>query len=140
MNKRFIEELIPKAIELIDKNDKMKVDGGIPNEFNAYISSLGTSLSQAGLRQSIIFYSMPKENKEQNIKGHGANHNREEIIKVAEKLLQQKGIIPENINILEYVNSKSLEELVNFKPKLIDTIIAIKMAIRSFKMIKSSER
>jgi len=117
MNKKYIEEKIPEAIELIKNNNKIyfKDKDAVPNEFVGYISSFAVAVTQSGPIQAITFY---------QDKG-SAKYHREEMLKVIKQLMGVKG------DFIEYIKNNP-----DKKSKLIDSAIAFKMALRVFNLKK----
>ncbi len=120
MNKRYIENKIPEAIELIRKNAKVyfEKEDAVPNEFMGYISSFAVSVTLSGPVQAITFY---------QDKG-SAKFHREEMIRVIKELMEVEGDFENFINYMKENPSK--------KAKLLDSAITFKMALRVFALKK----
>lgn len=116
MNKRYIEASIPKAIKLIQANNKIYNAElkQVPNEFVGYINSFSVSVTLSGSIQAIIFY---------NDKG-SAKFHREEMLKVIATLMGVN-------DLMEHLKANPLD-----KEKLLDSAIAFKMALRVFELRK----
>jgi CRISPR-associated protein Cmr5 len=112
MNKR-IEDYIPKAIAALE-NQKIVKNGSVPKEFNGYISSFGASVRQAGLLATILFYDNANSN---------AQEDRTKVIRALEQ------ITSESLN----KNTKTTPAL---RANVEDAAIALKLALRTFKLIK----
>jgi len=112
MNKR-IEDYIPKAIATLEKQEIAK-NGSVPKEFNGYISSFGASVRQAGLLATILFYDNVNSN---------AQEDRTKVIRA-----------------LEQITGNTLNKTTKATPALRanveDAAIALKLALRTFKLIK----
>ncbi len=117
MNKKYIEQSIPKAIKYIEENKNIynENENAVPNEFMGYVSSFAVAVTLAGPIQAVTFY-------EDN--NHSARFPREEMISVIKKLMEVEDLI-------EHLKNNPLE-----KSKLIDSAIAFKMALRVFKLKK----
>lgn len=131
MNKNNIEELIPLAIECIKKSDIYdKENDTISKEFNGYISNLGASIVQSGLKNAIVFF----EDEESN-----TNEDRYKIPKlVLDVLKNSKKELKDNDEaeynkLSEYVN-KNNKNLDIIKEDILNALIALKHGIRIFKL------
>lgn len=112
MNKR-IEDYIPKAITALEEF-KIAVNGCVPKEFNGYISSFGASVRQAGLLATILFYDNANSNSQED---------RTKVIRALEK------ITGDTLN-------KTTKNTPALRAKVEDAAIALKLALRTFKLIK----
>lgn len=112
MNKR-IERYIPKAIAALEKHNIVD-NNTAPKEFNGYISSFGASVRQAGLLATILFYDNANSN---------AQEDRTKVIRALEE------ITGEPLN----KNTKTTPAL---RANVEDAAIALKLALRTFKLIK----
>lgn len=114
MNKRYIDNLLPQAIEAIINNNKIydNTTYSAHNEFISYISGFAIAVSQSGIRQAILFYS----------KKGSAKFDRSAMIDVLGELM--------NENLIQKAeNNATLPH--EFKQKLLDTSVAFKMALRT---------
>ncbi len=123
--KRRIEKYIPKAISIIEEV-KIANNNEVKNEFHGYFSSLGASIIQSGIVPAMAFFS--NENSR-------ASKERAKILKAIYKL-----IVPDTENnidakaLLYYsIEHKNDEDLA---PKIIDASIALKLAVRTYKLVK----
>ena len=112
MNKR-IEGYIPSAINALEEL-KIVTNGSVPKEFNGYISSFGASVRQAGLLATILFYDNANSNSQED---------RTKVIRALEK------ITGDSLN----KNTKTTPLL---RAKVEDAAIALKLALRTFKLTK----
>ena len=132
MNKRLIEELIPIAIDALKTPEIKIVDNNtISNVYKGYIASFGTSVVQAGLRQSVAFFS---------VKGAATQEEegRLKIMNLICKVLRQAGKIDVSVKTLgEYVNDAETDQS-KAKGYILDAAVACKMAIRSYKIVKKN--
>jgi len=126
MNKK-VNELIPKALDAIT-NSRMAVNGKFEKEYKGYIASMGASIIQSGLIATLAFYS-----------------------NVSEKTVKRKNVLDaillliapnDQKDLLKYVLSKvkpnnaaalNSDELKKFEIKISDALIALKLALRTFK-------
>ncbi|MEA1879089.1 MAG: hypothetical protein U9N11_00370 [Campylobacterota bacterium] len=116
MNKRYIEESIPKAIKLIKDNQKIYNEtlNQVPNEFMGYVSSFAVAVTMSGAVQAVVFY---------NDNG-SATFPRKEMLNVIANLMDIE-------NLEDHLKEYPLD-----KEKLLDSAIAFKMALRVFELKK----
>jgi CRISPR-associated protein Cmr5 len=122
MNKR-IEKWIPSAIKAIEKSGIVKADGTIPKEYNGYISSFGAAVMQSGLKAAIAF----NENTES-----GSVYGKSPLMRAILEIMN--GEPPaEGATLLAYVLSN---DTIETKSAVLDATIALKLAIRTFKLVE----
>lgn len=136
MDKRRVEELTPKAIELIKdptinllKKDKNENEYKIAKECKGYISSFGASIIQSGMIPTIAFF----ENEEGQAKSE-----RKELMKVILYMIEENYKIEEKkkeTTLLDYIleKKKNDEDLIEIEEEIINAAIALKLALRTFK-------
>ncbi len=129
MNRRFIDMMIPEAIKSIEKH-KIATDGAVPSAFNGYISSFATSVVQAGIRQSVIFFC------DENAK---TKESRTSIMMVLQDILQTGKKMPDEESLVNYVNTAGTDKLHQFKLDILDAAVACKMALRTFKKVETKK-
>jgi len=124
--KKRIEQYLPDAIEIIEKVKIADQNGNVNNKFNGYFSSFGAAIVLSGIKSALAFYSNKKTAKER-VKILQAiymlivpGHNREEI--PAEKALLEY-----------YIDNENNDPLL--KQKILDAAIALKLAVRTYKLI-----
>jgi len=119
MSKKRVEKYIPKSLQVLDATFK---DGEIPSAYNGYISSFGASVMQSGLKPTLALF----ENKNADTK-----ENKEYLTKIILKILDDT---TEESSLLRYVlQSKKDEQYI--KEQILDISIAIKLSIRTFKLV-----
>lgn len=120
MSKKRVEEYIPIALEVLDKEFS---DGKVPKEYNGYISAFGAGIIQSGLKPTVAIY----ENEQASTKSEKYKLTRI-ILKIIDKNSQET-------SLLRYIiNSNQNEKLL--KEKIKDAAIAVKLAIRTFELTK----
>ncbi|MBD3793974.1 MAG: hypothetical protein IE889_07440 [Campylobacterales bacterium] len=112
MNKR-IESFIPKALEAIESLGISK-SGRVPKEYNGYIASFGASVRQAGLLATILFYDNANSN---------AQEDRTKVIRALEAITGDK-------------LDKNTKNTPALRTKVEDAAIALKLALRTYKLVK----
>lgn len=129
MNKRRVDELIPKIIDYINDNNKIKNSGNkIPREFNSYISNFGASIVQSGLVATVAFFSSENAN---------SNRDRKLLMSLILNIIKEKEKKDENGTLLNYIiNNKEKIDLI--KEEIIDIAVATKLAIRVFEFTEES--
>ena len=110
MRKR-IEAYIPKALEAIETLSISNKDGEVAKQFNGYISSFGASIRQAGLLATSLFCGE---------KGR-AEEERQKVVQAIEEIIGKS--IQQNI------------EDKNLKSEVEDAAVALKLAIRTYKLV-----
>ncbi len=128
---KHIQKIIPVAIEaaqekMVNKNNK------INKEFNGYISSFGASIISAGILPTIVFF---------NQKGDSSS-DRTSIIPAIETILKSQGYIQKDEQLLKRIkelvkNSNQKHQLDFLTEKIMDAVIALKLAIRTFEKTKN---
>ena len=114
MNKKYIDNLLPQAIETIKNNARIydNTNHSAHNEFIGYISGFAIAVSQSGVRQAILFYS----------KQGSAKYDRRAMLEVLGELM--------NDNLVQKAESNTTLSH-EFKQNLLDTSVAFKMALRT---------
>ena len=138
--KEKINELIPKAIDAIT-NAKIAENGVVEKEFKGYISSLGASIIQAGLLPSLAFF--------QNSSGKNVDSSR--VLNAILMLINRNYTAgdklityvinycnPNLINQTHKISDINKEKLSLIEEEIMDAIIALKLALRIYK-IKGDE-
>lgn len=140
--KEKINELIPKAINAIVNAGIPEEDGMVKKEFKGYISSLGASIVQAGLLPSLAFFQNSSGKKADSYKLLDAvlillknTHSVDEKL-ITYVISQCK---THNLSTYTYtVSDLDKEKLYLIEEEIMDAIIALKLALRIYK-IKGDE-
>ena len=119
MSKKRVEEYIPKALNVLDKEFS---NGAIPSAYNGYISSFGASVIQSGLKPTLALF----ENTNAQTK-----EDKSYLTKIILKILDEN---TNETSLLRYVIKSNNETLL--KDKIMDIAIAIKLSIRTFQLKK----
>ena len=112
MSKRKIEDYIPKAMEAIESLEIVK-NGEVAKEFNGYIASFGTSIRQAGLLATALFYGNENSN---------AIDKREKVVYAIERMIGHT-----------IVNNNKVDKSTRVEVEY--AAIALKLAIRTYKLV-----
>lgn len=118
MSRRVIERYIPKVMEVL--KDEFS-NGEIPSAYNGYISSFGASIMQSGLLPTLALF----ENTNASTK-----ENKEYLTYLIVRILTGK---KDDISLLQYVIKAKNP---NHKREILDISIAIKLSIRTFKLVE----
>jgi len=121
MSKKNIEKHIPKAMEVLSNTF---TDGIIPSAYNGYISSFGASVIQSGLLPTLALF----ENTNASTK-----ENKESLTYLILQILTNRD---DDISLLRYVLAHNPDML---RDEILDISIAIKLAIRTFKLDKGTK-
>jgi len=125
MNKK-VNELIPKALKAIKDSNMANASNEVEKEYKGYISSMGASIIQSGLLATLAFYS-----NEQS----GSVDKRRNLLKAIVKTLLG---VNSNNKLLNYVlagsnNGRNKTEIDKFEKQISEALIALKLALRTFK-------
>jgi len=128
MSKTYIEQNIPNAIRILDARFP---DGKIPKVYNGYIAALGAGIVQSGLKATLALY----ENRQANTIDDRNCLTRIilEILDPDHGLPQEDGQCPGG-SLLQYVLDHADEE-ERLKERIIDIAVAVKLALRTFKLV-----
>lgn len=123
---RIINKLIPKALNAIEKSKMADSNHKVEKEYKGYISSMGASIIQSGLMATLAFYS-----NEQS----GISDKRLKLLNAIVKIIVDPG---SNEKLLNYVlistnNGENKFELDKMERKISNSLIALKLALRTFK-------
>lgn len=128
---RTVEKLIPAAIKAV--NDKMAKDGKVNSAYKGYISSLGAGIIQSGLLPTLAMY---KGNEDSDKKKAETGHLLNAIYEVVKSKHEPK---PKDNNLFDYALNKmqQVENRQTVINEILNASIAIKLAIRTFKLEES---
>ena len=118
MSKRRIEEYIPKALDVIEEEFS---DKAIPKEYNGYIAAFGAGIIQSGLKPTVAIY----ENKNAQTKSE-KNRLTRMILRIIDPSANDD-------SLLRYIIHHAADEEL-LKEEIVDAAIAIKLAMRTFKL------
>lgn len=119
MSKLHIENYIPKVLTVLEKEFS---SGEIPSSYNGYISSFGASVMQSGLKPTLALF----ENKNASTK-----EDKSFLTKIILQVLDEN---EQEDSLLHYILKHSKKEEV-LKQQIIDIAVAIKLSIRTFKLV-----
>ena len=106
-----VEKLIPKALEAAKM---LEENGAINKAYNGYIATFGASIRQAGLLPTILFFSKESDN---------TKADRKKILQAIKHILG----VQEKLYAFAQRDPKA-------KEKIVDAAVALKLAIRAFKL------
>lgn len=123
-----IDKYLATAIQYIkDENNGFLTNGQIPKVYKGYIASFGTIIKQSGLLPAVVLYSNTLES---------GTENKGPILKAIFKLLQEHTRLVDDSQtdllsfaIAEKENSQARKEMIH-------AAIALKLALRTFKIQK----
>ncbi len=141
-----LEDILPKAIQAIDRNIKNHRNDAVKKEYEGYFSSFGASIIQSGLIPTLAFYS-DGGNADPDTTEFRRNQFLQAIMYILDK--------DSNKQLLEYVlenvysdfnygninydfirNKPDVKKMSKIRHKIIDASIALKLALRSYKLEK----
>ena len=111
--RRAVEQYIPNAIRVIEELEIVNGNGEVAKQFNGYIASFGASVRQAGLLATVLFYGNANSSAEKE---------REKVVKAIELMIGH-----------DIINNNSVEK--STRAKVEDAAIALKLAIRTYKLV-----
>lgn len=136
--KKSIEKLIPRALQAVEEH--LAHGGTVPSAYNGYIASMGASIVQMGLLPTLAFYSLGKSEDApgtDNEKGADTKEDRSKLLLTIFKIIEPEESANYQGTLLKY----ALEENVNqrfLKKRILNAAIAVKLAIRTFKLEDSN--
>ncbi len=118
MYNKTIENILPDAISAVEfYRESMEEDGRIKSKYNGYLASFGPSVIMAGLRQTVLFYDNSKKANDHGI-----------INKIIYHTLDLQNWSDGAGSLKQYVNEYDKLK----KKRVLDVVIACKIAIRTF--------
>ena len=126
---RTVEKLIPWAIEAVSesKMEDEKKKGVVNKAYKGYISSLGAGIIQSGLLPTLAMY---KGNEDSDKKKANPGRLLKAIFYVIKE--HHKPVEIQGDDLFKYALDAEDQEKV--KKEILDASIAIKLAIRTFKL------
>lgn len=146
MDKRKVDELLPKAYEVLKDTGIADDKNEIPGTYRSYISTFGAAVSGGSLLAAIAFYSADKEeNKKANKE---TQCDRVKIVK-ALYLLLGKGREVSADALFQYVTDSitsennrkkiDIQKEAACREEIINGTIALKLAMNLYKFQKEQE-
>jgi hypothetical protein len=139
MNQRNIDKLIPITVEYLSKTENEVVKNGnvVEKEFSSYLSSFGPTIRQSGMMKALAVYGR---------KDVGAKRY---VIDDLVKQIMLKGILIDakynkkdynliDIYLLE-INAKDELTRIEFEDRILEAIVACKLALQLFHIEKKKE-
>lgn len=124
--KQRIEKYLPNAIALISEVGIANKENVVDSRFNGYFSAFGASVVLSGMKPALAFYANDKTTKD-----------RSNILKAIYKLIVPKSKQTNNVEaktLLEYYIKNESDPLL--KHQILDATIALKLAVRTYKLEK----
>ena len=121
MNKRSVDELIPKAVESL-KNAKISNEKGeISKTFRGQISTFGAAVTNGSLISAVAFFSD---------KG-SSQTDRPKLLTAIQEMIGEK-------NLFDYVcdaHKQGRSKEAEVKEKILNAAIALKLAMNLYKLV-----
>jgi len=117
---RSINKILPAALEVT--KDLLANNDAISKEFNGYISSFGAAVIQSGLKPAVAFF---------ETKG-SADEDRTLLMKAILRLITKDD--KNDGKLLDYIIRN--EKNRTLKKEILDAAAALKLAIRTFKLVE----
>ncbi|MEO1054714.1 MAG: type III-B CRISPR module-associated protein Cmr5 [Bacteroidota bacterium] len=125
--KQKIENLIPMAFRAVE--DKLATNGQVSRQYNGYIASFGASVVQSGMMAALVFNHRAESRSERDRKAL-----MDAIFEVIKSM--EKRTINEN-RLLDYYKTRLVDKRM-LKLNIMDAAAAIKLVIRTFKLVEES--
>ncbi|PIS28393.1 MAG: hypothetical protein COT43_06495 [Candidatus Marinimicrobia bacterium CG08_land_8_20_14_0_20_45_22] len=136
MNRKNIDAWIPIAIKEIQelqirkRTDKKEKEwgNGIPSRYFGYVDSFGPTIIQSGLRRALTFYSE-----------EDSQADRKEIASIIQNVLKKGDVLKPGDNLKGLINSMNDTNKFFWRNRILEAIIACKMALKLFHRVKPEE-
>ena len=133
MNKRKVEQLLPKAVKVLD-DDKFKIkdsdDQGnfIEKGFRSQISSFGAAVTMGSFRAAVAFFANDGE----------SGVKRSKLICIIYYIITGEDQVTAQ-DIAKKIASLSSDEEAKMKENFINASIALKLALNAFRLDEKSK-
>ncbi|MHB8581518.1 MAG: hypothetical protein ACYDA4_16870 [Ignavibacteriaceae bacterium] len=138
MNQKNIDMLIPAAVTyLSDNKNEIVKDGNVESELSSYLSSFGPTIRQASMMKSLAVYT----EKDSKAKRHLISNLIKQVLLIT-NVIDKKYEDPNKDLLYVYLeNIKDKDELdrIEFEDKILEAIIACKLALSLFHIKKKNE-
>ncbi len=122
MNKKKVDELIPKAVEALQQAGIVK-DGAIVKTFRGQISTFGAAIVNGSLISAVAFF---------NEKG-SASVERQNLLRAIKILIPGAA---GSSNLFEYVKEQGKKNEGTVKEEILNAAIALKLAMNLYELKK----
>lgn len=137
--KKRLKNYIPIAIQAIASVLTVEEEGVRTNKvderYDGYAASLGPAIITSGIPPAIAFYT-------DLYRGGEGNVRRFHVLKIITTVLESDGVVIANSNddnaLLNHVLVPANISNNGFKEKLLDAVVAVKLALRNFNHVKTS--
>lgn len=129
--KQRINQYIPIALEGIKQN-LANLNDEVDERYDGYTASMGPAIITSGLKQAIAFYTDLH-------RGTEAGPRRHHILKIITHILVSEGEAIQNAPAENSLLIHLMTETNNtqqLKEKILDAVVALKLAFRNFKQVK----
>lgn len=123
MNKKKVDEYIPRAFEAIKVCEIANQSGEVQKTFRGQIASFGAAMTMGSIKAAVAFFA----------KDGGSDVERSKLLKAIDYVLN--GTDREAEKISEEILGKTDEELKKLKEDYIDASIAIKLAMNLYTLV-----
>jgi len=133
MNRKNIEEMIPKAMKVIKDSGIVTGENKNDSKYFGYLNGFGPAVITSGLLNTINYYS--KEGKENQ-------NDRKIICDILLNIIKKSGLLQFNENSLFDLtitkNSGATNDKLDFKKRVLEAVAACKLAIGTFSKMKDT--
>ena len=124
MNKRKVDDLIPKAVEILTDTGIANKEGKIKKTYRGQISTFGAAIINGSLISAVAFFS----------DNGNSSTERSKLIEAIGKL------IPESReDLFEYVKKSVKSKKKEVKEEILNAAIALKLAMNLYNLEKETE-
>ena len=124
MNKRKVDDLIPKAVEILTDTGIVNKEGKIKKTYRGQISTFGAAIINGSLISAVAFFS----------DNGNSSTERSKLIEAIGKL------IPESReDLFEYVKKSGKSKKKEVKEEILNAAIALKLAMNLYNLEKETE-
>ncbi len=124
--KKKIEDYLPRAIDIVKEVGIANPRNEVDNRFSGYFSAFGASIIMSGMKPTLAFYS--------NDKTVG---DRSKILSAVYRIIRENNAANEPVepkDLLTYYIENETDNML--KQKILDATIALKLAVRTYTLIK----
>lgn len=129
MNKRKVDELIPRAYIKLKESEIVQKDGTICSEYRGYIDTFGAAVAMGSIISAIAFFM--EEDK--------GNQDRTKLLITMYNTIKDTNLRKTDTDWKEQIKEYVLKDERKAKEELVNAAVAIKLAMNLYNIIKKKE-